>query len=83
MGEYADMAINGETCEWCGVFFEASDNPIEGIPCKCNECKKDDLGKIKFQKIIPEGRREKFLWLTMDELKERYPQHFKKVAIDG
>ena len=34
MGDMADLAINGETCSWCGIFFEED----HGYPVLCESC---------------------------------------------
>lgn len=37
MGQGADDAVAGLTCEWCGIFFEKE----HGHPVVCNSCWKD------------------------------------------
>jgi peptide subunit release factor 1 (eRF1) len=38
MGEYADMIINGETCQYC--MSEYPDEPV-GYPWTCRDCKSE------------------------------------------
>ena len=47
MGEIADAMLEGDLCCQCGVFLEEEDNPIDGIPCLCNDCKKENKKENK------------------------------------
>ena len=38
MGEYADLMINGDSCELCGCNFEEDG---DGYPRTCKDCWKD------------------------------------------
>jgi len=39
MGEMADLLINGDDCEVCGMPFET---PGDGFPRKCDSCRDDE-----------------------------------------
>jgi len=40
MGDIADMILDGTLCEWCGVYIEEGEVPLEadGYPRKCADC---------------------------------------------
>lgn len=47
MGEYADMAINGDMCETCGEVFHTAG---QGFPRRCASCKREDRGQSYHEK---------------------------------
>ena len=63
MGEYADMIINGETCQYC-----MSEYPPEptGFPWTCGDCKSEMYPKAPAKKVkCPEcGKRVKEIGLV-------------------
>jgi hypothetical protein len=40
MGEIADAMLNGEMCEWCGIYLEGEP---PGYPQLCSDCQQDEL----------------------------------------
>jgi len=38
MGEMADYMLNGDDCEWCGVYL--GEGP--GYPRKCSDCAQEE-----------------------------------------
>jgi hypothetical protein len=40
MGDIADMMIEGDACQQCGVPFLDGESP--GYPRKCEDCKRDE-----------------------------------------
>lgn len=46
MGEIAEMMIDGELCEGCGVYMGQSFGP-----CRCQDCQRDNHG-IKSPQVI-------------------------------
>lgn len=51
MGEIADMMINGDMCEMCGVWL---DGDGEGFPRYCSKECADDRGADESQ-VVKEG----------------------------
>tara|TARA_R110000782_G_C14802249_1_gene411980 strand:- start:160 stop:390 length:231 start_codon:yes stop_codon:yes gene_type:complete len=49
MGEYADMIINGETCQYC--MSEYPDEPV-GYPWTCRDCRKEMNPKTPAKKVV-------------------------------
>jgi len=41
MGEIADMMMNGDLCEQCGVYI----GPGDGFPALCPACSRADQGE--------------------------------------
>lgn len=42
MGEMAEAVLNGEMCEWCGVWL---DGEPAGYPQLCPDCQKEKDGE--------------------------------------
>ena len=51
MGEVAEMVINGELCEGCGVYLEGEP---PGHPRHCKDCKNEKGAKMSIQLGLPE-----------------------------
>ena len=58
MGEIADGMINGDSCQWCGQYFEETDKATSkskvvshGFPVVCKECF-DDATKRERKSVV-------------------------------
>lgn len=49
MGEYADMILDGEMCEGCGIFLDGA----SGFPQRCRGCggDADELDLDEFDEV--------------------------------
>lgn len=53
MGELADDMVNGQSCSWCGVYFDED----HGYPVICKDCF-DDYKEEDYTKSLAETKHQ-------------------------